>query len=91
MKIQPLGDRVLVEPMTEEETTKSGIMLPATVDKEKKAQGKILAIGKGEKIEKLGLKEGDTVIFGKYSGDEIELEDKDYKFLKYDEILAIIK
>ena len=91
MKIQPLGDRVLVEPMTEEETTKSGIVLPDTVDKEKKAQGKILAIGKGEKIEKLGLKEGDTVIFGKYSGEEIELEDKDYKFLKHDEILAIIK
>lgn len=91
MKIKPLGDRVLVEPMTEEEKTKSGIVLPDTVDKEKKAQGKILAIGQGEKVIKLGVKEGDTVIFGKYSGDEIEIEDKDYKFLKYDEILAIIK
>lgn len=91
MKIKPLGDRVLVEPMTEEEKTKSGIVLPDTVDKEKKAQGKILAIGQGEKVTKLGVKEGDTVIFGKYSGDEIEIEDKDYKFLKYDEILAIIK
>ncbi|MFA6027722.1 MAG: co-chaperone GroES [Patescibacteria group bacterium] len=92
MKIQPLGDRILVKPMTEEETTKSGIILPDTVDKEKKAQGEILAIGKGEKIAKLELKEGDKVIFGKYAGDEIELDDKkEYKFLKYDEILAVIK
>lgn len=99
MKIQPLGDRILVKPLTEEETTKSGIVLPETIDKEKKAQGEILAIGKGEKVVKLDLKEGDKVIFGKYAGDEIELDDlpagghgkKEYKFLKYDEVLAIIK
>ena len=91
MNLQPLGDRVLVKAMTEEETTKSGIVLADNVDKEKKAEGEILGIGEGEKIKKLGLKVGDKVIFGKYSGDEVEFEDKDYKFLKHDEVLAIIK
>lgn len=91
MNLQPLGNRILVKPFTEEETTASGIVLPDTVDKEKKAEGEVLALGEGEKVQKLNLKVGDKVIFGKYSGEDIDLEDKDYKFLKDDEVLAVVK
>ncbi|MBU0732133.1 co-chaperone GroES [Patescibacteria group bacterium] len=91
MALQPLGDRILVKPLSEEETTKSGIVLPDTVDKEKKAEGEILGIGDGEDIKKLGLKEGDKVLFGKYSGEDVEYEEDELKFLKYDEILAVVK
>ena len=91
MSLQPLGDRILVKPLTEEETTKSGIVLPDTIDKEKKAEGEILGIGEGEDIKKLGLKEGDKVLFGKYSGEDVEYEDVELKFLKFDEILAVVK
>lgn len=89
--VQPLGDRVLVKPITVEETTKAGIVLPDSVEKEKKAEGEILAIGAGEKIKALNLKVGDKVMFGKYSGDEIEIDKEELKFLKFDEVLAIIK
>ena len=79
MQIKPLGNRVLVKPATTEEVTKSGIVLPDTADKEKKAQGKIVAVGNGEEITKLGLKVGDTVVFGKYSGDEVEMDENGTK------------
>lgn len=82
MKIKPLGNRILVKQMTTEEVTASGIVLPATSDKEKKTQGVIVALGNGEDIEKLGLKIGDTVVFGKYSGDEVEAEE-DGKKVEY--------
>lgn len=91
MNLQPLGDRVLVKPLSEEETTKSGIVLPDTVDKEKKAEGEVLGIGAGEDVQKLGLNVGDKVVFGKYSGEDLELENEEYKFLKHDEVLAVIK
>lgn len=91
MDLQPLGNRILVKPFTEEETTASGIVLPDTVDKEKKAEGEVLAIGEGEKVTKLNLKVGDKVIFGKYSGEDIDLENKEFKFLKDDEVLAVVK
>lgn len=90
MKLKPLGNRVVVEPLTEEETTKSGIILPDTVDKEKKAEGKIIAIGDGEKIQKLGLKEGDTVLFGKYAGEEVTLGRVEYKILSDEDVLAVV-
>ncbi|RJR31428.1 co-chaperone GroES [Candidatus Parcubacteria bacterium] len=91
MKLRPLGNRVVVKTLTEEESTKSGIILPETVDKEKKAEGKILAIGDGEKIKKLDLKEGDTVIFGKYAGEEVKLDEKEYKILSDEDVLAVIE
>jgi len=81
----------VVEPISEEETTKSGIVLPDTVDKEKKAEGKVLAIGEGEKIQKLGLKEGDKVLFGKYAGEEVKVEEKEYKILSDEDVLAVIE
>jgi chaperonin GroES len=90
MQLKPLGDRIVVKPATQEEVTKSGIVLPDTVDKEKKEQGEVIAIGTGEKIIKLGLKVGDVVLFGKYSGDEVEVEDTEYKILKDEDVLAIL-
>lgn len=90
MNLKPLGDRVVVEPMSEEETTASGIILPDTVDKEKKAEGKIIAIGEGEKIKALGLKVGDKVIFGKYAGEEVTVDKIDYKILTDEDVLAVI-
>lgn len=91
MQLKPLGDRIVVKPATQEEVTKSGIVLPDTVDKEKKEQGEVIAIGTGEKIVKLGLKLGDLVLFGKYSGDEVEVEDIEYKILKDEDVLAILQ
>ncbi len=91
MKLKPLGNRIVVSPLTEEETTKSGIILPDTVDKEKKAEGKVLAIGSGEKIIKLGLKVGDKVLFGKYAGEEVKVEEVEYKILSDEDVLAVIE
>jgi chaperonin GroES len=101
MKIKPLGNRVLVKQSSQEEITKSGIILPDTADKEKKAQGKIMELGTGDELDKLGLKVGDTVVFGKYAGEEVEMEENgtktEYKILyvgkeKDDsDILAIIE
>lgn len=90
MNIRPLGDRILVKPLEQEEVTKSGIVLPGTAEKEKKAQGEVVAVGEGEKIKKLNLAIGDKVLFGKYSGDEVELDKVEYKILKDDEVLAVM-
>lgn len=85
MQIKPIGNRVLVKQLSTEEVTKSGIVLPDTADREKKAQGKIIAVGNGEDIKTLGLKIGDVIVFGKYAGDEVEMDEDgkkvDYKIL----------
>ncbi|MFA4871674.1 MAG: co-chaperone GroES [Patescibacteria group bacterium] len=91
MSIKPIGDRVLVKPAKEQEITKSGIVLPDTVDKEKKAEGEILDIGNGEKVAKLGLKVGQKILFGKYSGEEFKINEEEYKILNYEDILAVIE
>jgi len=91
MKLKPLGDRVIVKPVTEEEITKSGIVLPDTVEKEKKEEGEVVAIGDGEKITKLGLKQGDKVIFGKYSGEEVTIDEIEHKVLKDEDVLAKVE
>lgn len=91
MNIKPLGDRILVKPLQQEQTTASGIVLPETGEKEKKAQGEIISIGDGEKIKKLNLQIGDKVLFGKYAGDDVEVEKQELKILKDDEILAVIQ
>ena len=90
MKLKPLGNRIVVEPLGEAEVTKGGIILPDTVDKEKKAEGKVVAIGAGEKIQKLGLKVGEKVIFGKYAGEEVTVDEVDYKILTDEDVLAVI-
>lgn len=90
MSIQPLGDRVLVKVMETEQMTASGIVLPDSA-KEKKAEGEVIAIGSGEKITKLGLNVGDIVLFGKYSGDEVEVEKVEHKILADKDVLAVVK
>jgi chaperonin GroES len=85
MNIRPLGERILVKPTKEEEVTASGIVLPDTVDKEKKAEGEIIAVGNGEYITKLGLKVGDKILYKKWGGEEIKLgrgvDEQEYKML----------
>ena len=78
MQIKPLGNRILVKPIKEEEI-KGGIVLPDTAEKEKKAHGEIVALGNGEEIAKMGLKVGDKVIYGKYSGEEVEMDENGKK------------
>lgn len=88
--IKPLGDRVLVKVLETEQTTASGIVLPDSA-KEKKAEGEVIALGEGEKITKLGLSVGDVVLFGKYSGDEVEVEKVEHKILEDKDVLAVVK
>ena len=83
--IKPIGDRVLVKPTKAEEVTASGIVLPETVDKEKKAEGEIVAVGTGEAIARLGLKVGSKIIYKKWGGEEIKIgkgkDEVEYKIL----------
>ena len=89
MNITPLADRVLVEPAAAETATASGIIIPDTAQ-EKPQKGTIVAIGSGKKDEPLTVKEGDTVLYGKYSGTELKLEGKDFLIMRETDILAII-
>ncbi len=73
MNIKPLGDRVLVKPDKELEVTASGIVLPSSSDKEKKAEGQIIAVGNGEAITRLNLKVGDKVLYKKWGGEEVKI------------------
>lgn len=89
MKIQPLADRVLVIPAPAEQKTATGIIIPDSA-KEKPLQGTIKAVGKGTKDEEMVLKEGDTVLYGKYAGTEIELEGEKYLIMRQSDVLAVI-
>jgi len=89
IKIKPLGDRVLIEPMEAESKTASGIIIPDTA-KEKPQKGKVLAVGPGSKDEKMEVKVGDMVLYGKYAGTEITIDGKDYLIMRQSDILAII-
>lgn len=93
--LKPLGDRVIIEVVEQEETTASGIVLPDSA-KEKPQEGKVIAVGtgrlndKGERIE-LQVSEGDHVIYSKYAGTEVKYKEKEYLILREDDILAIIE
>jgi chaperonin GroES len=89
LSIQPLADRVLVEPAAAEEKTASGIIIPDTA-KEKPQRGVVVAVGTGKKDEPMTVKVGDTVLYGKYSGTELSVEGKDYLIMKESDIYAII-
>jgi len=91
MKIRPLGNRALVRPLEEEKMTASGIVLPDTVDREKKIEAEIIALGDGEKLGKLNLKIGDRVIIEKWGGEEVELEKVEHKIVSFLKILAVIE
>lgn len=90
MNIQPLADRVLIEPTAAEEVTMGGIIIPDSA-KEKPLKGTVLAVGEGTKDEAMILKAGDTVLYGKYAGTELELEGKKYLMMRQNDVLAIIK
>lgn len=95
-KVKPLNDNVVVKPMTENEITKSGIVLPATVDKERPERGEIIAVGEGKLLDNgqrapMSVKIGDKVMFKKYSPDEIKIDDKEYLIVSQGDILAILE
>ena len=89
VNIIPLADRVLVEPAEAETKTASGIIIPDTA-KEKPQKGQVIAVGEGKKDEPLTVKVGDAVLYGKYSGTEINVDGKDYLMMRESDILAII-
>lgn len=89
LNIKPLGDRVLVEPAQAETKTASGIIIPDTA-KEKPQRGKVLAVGTGKKDEPMTVKEGDLVLYGKYSGTEINIDGTEYLIMRESDIYAII-
>jgi chaperonin GroES len=95
MKFRPLYDRILVERVESEETTKGGIILPDTA-KEKPQQGKVISCGEGKRTEDgkiipLQVKEGTLILFGKYSGSEIKIEGTDYLIMKEDDVMGILE
>ena len=95
MKIRPLHDRVLVERLEEREVKKGGIIIPDTA-KEKPQEGRVIAVGNGKvsddgKKIPLDMKNGDRILFGKYSGSEVKLDDKDYLILREEDVLAILE
>lgn len=88
MKIKPLSDRVLVRPVAAEEVTVSGIIIPDTA-KEKPLKGNVIAVGNGSKDEEMVVKEGDLVLYGKYAGTEIEVDNEKLLIMRQSDILAI--
>lgn len=95
MKVRPIGDRLLVQPIQEKEMTASGIILPDTA-KEKPEQGKVMATGPGKTLENgqvqpMSVKVGDTVLFKKYSPDEIKVDGQELFILKEEDVLAVIE
>ena len=95
LNLRPLGDRLIVEPMEAEEVTASGIILPETA-KEKPQKGKVLAVGPGRrddegKLIEMDVQEGDTVLYAKYAGTEVKIDNKKYLILKESDVLAIVE
>ena len=90
MKIQPLADRVLIKPAAAEEKTVGGIIIHDTA-KEKPLKGSVIAVGNGTKDEEMVLKAEDTVLYGKYSGTEVELDGEKYLIMRQSDVLAILQ
>ncbi len=96
MDIKPLQDNVVIEPVSQEEKTKSGIFLPQTAEKERPEQGKVIAVGPGKFSQKgerkpMEVKVGDLVLFTKYSPNEIKVDGKEYLIAKQEDVLAILE
>ena len=91
MQLKPLGDNIVVKAISREETTKSGIILPETVNKESRQEGKLVAIGSGEKVGQLKLSTGQKVVFSEYGGSDVKIDGQEYKILNHDDLLAVIE
>jgi chaperonin GroES len=96
MKIKPLADNIIIEPIKEEKKTKGGILLPDTAEKERPETGKVIAVGPGKKTSSgkripIDVKKGDIVIFSKYGPSEIKVDGKEYLVAREDDILAILE
>ena len=89
MNVKPLSDRVLIAPAAAEEKTVGGIIIPDTA-KEKPLKGKVVAVGQGTKDEEMVLKVGDTVLYGKYAGTELEIEGEKYLIMRQNDVLAVL-
>jgi chaperonin GroES len=89
LKVQPIADRVLVEPSAAEERTAGGLYIPDTA-KEKPQRGTIVAVGAGKKDEPMTVKAGDTVLYGKYAGTEVTIDGKDYLIMRESDLFAIV-
>jgi chaperonin GroES len=95
-KLQPLGDKVILKPIDEVETTKAGIVLPETAEKEKPEKGEVIAVGPGKMLEsgrrsEMNVKVGDKILFTKYGPNEIKIDDEEYLIASMEDILAVIK
>lgn len=95
MKFRPLHDRILIKRIEEKETVKGGIVIPDTA-KEKPQEGEVIAVGNGKmteegKVVRLDLKAGDRILFGKYSGTEIKIDNEEYLILKEEEVLGVLE
>ena len=95
MALKPLGDRLIVKRQEAQEKTKSGLVLPDTA-KEKPQEGKVIAVGSGKllddgSVKALEVKNGDKVLYGKYSGTEVRVQEEDYLILREDDVLAIVQ
>ncbi len=95
VKLQPLGDRVLVKPLEQKETKRGGIIIPDTA-KEKPQEGEVVACGRGKttedgKVLPMDVKPGDKILYGKYSGTEVKLDDEDYLVMHQEDIVGILK
>ena len=95
MKVRPLQDRVIVKRVDEEQITKGGIIIPDTA-KEKPIEGKVVAVGNGKILESgkkvpLEVKEGDLILFGKYSGTEIKVDGEEHLIMREDDIIAVVE
>ncbi|MFA5050920.1 MAG: co-chaperone GroES [Patescibacteria group bacterium] len=95
-KLQPLGSRLIVQPIEVNETTKSGIILPDTADKEKPVRGKVIAVGKGKMLENgqreiIDVKVGDEILFEKYGTDEYKIDKEEFLVVDYEKVVALIK
>ncbi len=95
MALKPLGDRLIVKRQDAQEKTKSGLVLPDTA-KEKPQEGKVIAVGPGKllddgSVKSLEVKSGDKVLYGKYSGTEVRVQEEDYLILREDDVLAIVQ
>src|SRR3984885_10229050 len=95
MKFNPLHDRILIKRIEEQETAKGGIIIPDSA-KEKQQEGEVVAVGNGKKTDEgkiipLDVKPGDRILFGKYSGSEIKVDNEDYLILKEEEVLGVVE